>query len=181
MFHFCFSIFGDNSGAFWTMMSFFAILSSFVFIIKQIRISNNANMISFIDSMEAKWWSSDFKQARKNVCSSSTKHIEVDHERLLGFFEDFGILYQRGVVDLDLIWEKFSYYIENYWKLLSPNVHKYQKQDRTYFSNFTLLQEKIHRLSKKKTKNIHYVITDEAFEKFKETEIREVASSNERD
>ncbi len=156
-------------------MSFFAIMISFIFVIMQIRISNNANMISFIDSMEAKWWSPDFKQARRNVCSSQTNHIEVDHERLLGFFEDFGILYQRGVVDLDLIWEKFSYYIENYSKLLSPNVQQYQAKDRTYFSNFTLLQEKIHWLSKKKTNNIHYIISDEAFEKFKETEIRELA------
>lgn len=169
-----FTIIGDDSGAFWTMLGVIALIISFYFIVRQIRIQNYANMISFMESSENKWRSDKYVKTRKKVCSKSSKKIDVDHEILLSFFEDLGILYKRKVIDIKLIWEKFSYYIEHYWIILEPNIKAFQneKNDTTWYENFENLSYKIVNYSKKMTGNKDYHISDKDIKKFKASEIK---------
>ena len=176
----CFTVFGDSSGAFWTMMGFIALVVSFSMIIRQIKLQNNSNMMNFINSSEDKQRSTEYIQIRKDVCLDSTIKIGVNEECLLSFFEDLGILYKRRVIDLELIWEKFSYYIENYWILLEPNIKEIQKvkSDTTWFENFESLQKAIFKYSKQRTNNKDYHISEEDLLKFKESEKKQLVPNN---
>jgi hypothetical protein len=168
-----FSIWGDGSSAFWTMMGFLALVFSFYFLIKQIKIQNSANMMSFINVTESKWRSDEFVEIRKKVCAKQTNRIDKEEETLLSFFEDLGILYKRRIVDIDIIWEKFSYYIENYWQILEPNIIEFQKEsnDSTWFQNFENLYSETIKYSAKKTNNKKYSISREKNLKFRQSEI----------
>ena len=168
----CFTFFGDSSEAFWTMMSFFAILVSFLFIIRQIKLQNSANEINFIDSFEKKWWSKEFVELRSEICLKQNNAIDYKTERILGFFEDLGLMCKKNVISKELVWEKFSFYIENYWIILKPCVKEYQcfKSDPTWYCNFDYLQHFTFKYSKKRTTNKDYKISKKDRKKFKSEE-----------
>jgi hypothetical protein len=170
----CFTIFGDESGAFWTMIGVLLLLISFLFVRRQLKIQNNSNMMNFIQSSENKWRSAEIIKQRKKVCSKEDNSIDYETECILSFFEDLGILYKRNVIDLELIWEKFSYYVENYWIILEPNIRELQEKtnDKTWFENFEYLHKYVIRFSKKKTGNKNYKIQEEDLLKFKQSEIK---------
>ena len=172
-----FTILGDESGAFWTMAGVLLLLVSFIFVIRQIRIQNHSNMMSFIQTSESSWRSKDFLEIRKIVCENTDKSIDYNKECILSFFEDLGILYKRKVIDLDLIWDKFSYYIESYWMIIEPSIKEYQakSKDKTWYENFEKLSHDILSLSKKKTGNKNYEISEKELDKFRKSEKKLIA------
>ncbi len=165
-------IFGEKSSWFWGMLNTLTFIISFIFIYKQIRIQNKANMISFIFNSDLKWKEEKYIEARKSVINKVGNSIDYNDELILSFFEDLGIFQKNKIVEIDLIWDKFSYYIENYWKYYESNVLEFRanSNDNTWYDNFERLYYDTLKLSRIKTNNKKYAISEEEFSKFIESE-----------
>ena len=113
---------GQGSEWFWSFIQVLIIPLTIYFVIKQLKAQNQNNQITLLNSLEEKWTSSAMKKSRIAVCSKNDySHVDLEEEDILWFFEKIAIFNLRKVLDLEIIWEYYSYYIENYFKLLENN------------------------------------------------------------
>lgn len=86
---------------------------------------------------------------------------------VLDYFEDLGILLQRGLADEYIIWSTSCYYILRYWKACEKYIQLAREieDDQTYFNDFEYLYKKIAEFDKMMTKEA-IEITPEEMETF---------------
>lgn len=70
---------------------------------------------------------------------------EID-DFLLGHFEEIGLLEQRGIIDIEMVYEFFGYYIETSWE--DSEIQKYIKSIRHESIDFYDKFEDIYKKSK---------------------------------
>ncbi len=94
---------------------------------------------------------------RKVVCETyktykDDMHIGVKEGELLGFFEDIGWMLQKKLLNREVIWDSYSYYIEHYWLMLKAKVFSYREEENDYswFENFEFLYDQMKVHSKKR-------------------------------
>jgi hypothetical protein len=87
-------------------------------------------------------------QLRMKVDSHKSEYtaFEIDDE-LLGYFDDLGTFEKRGILDVSLIYDVFSYYIELVWE--NEEIQKYIKWQQAesedfvdMFENFEYIYQK---------------------------------------
>ena len=93
--------------------------------------------------------------ARKQACNSflSDKlRINSAQGDVLGFFEDIGVYLERKVFDTEAVWDKYSYYIENYWAMYQGHINEFRAEtkDNTWYEKFQRLHKDMRSFSKKK-------------------------------
>lgn len=157
---------GPNSSWLWSMLQFIVIFFSLIFIWWQVRIQRFSNMLNIINSLYERWHSNDILSARKEVCSNYKKSILKINQRdelVLHFFEEIGIYLKKRIINLSIIWEFYSYYIEYYWPILKPKITnmREEKKDKTWYENFEYLFNKICRYSKRKKLKVTTKTKDE--------------------
>ena len=139
---------GLDSGWFWTMAQCVIVAISLYFICIQLKIQRIANMLSTLAMLQAKWKSDEILESRRHVCSAyptEEPHINAIEEGVLSFFEEIGIYLKMKVMDLDTIWDVYSYYVTNYWPILSPRVYKFRTEykDESWYCEFEQLHKRI--------------------------------------
>jgi hypothetical protein len=147
-------MFGEGSEWFWAMAQFFAITISLGLIYRQIKIQSQANMLNTLESLADKWNSQFLLRQRHEACAAYPQEnlrIENAEGDVLGFFEDLGLYYKRGVFDIEIIWERYSYFVEYYWAMYYSSIYKYRSEtaDNTWFRCFENLYNAIQNYSKK--------------------------------
>src|SRR3990172_10856986 len=104
--------FGANSEWFWAMLQFFAVAVSLWFIYRQIRLQAQANMLQALEALADKWNGEFLLQCRHEACSKYPReNLKIGNadSAVLGFFEDLGLYYKKGVFDIETVWERYSY------------------------------------------------------------------------
>lgn len=170
-------IVGEKSQWFWGMVQFFAVAISLTLIYRQIKLHRQGNLLQAIAGIDQKWGSEKFINYRVMICErydlDSLKIDKVESE-VLGFFEDLGIYLKRGVFDKNLLWDKYSYFIEYYWIMYEKHILEFRAQDddSTWFDQFEYLNSQMKKFSEKK--NVKYgVRTKKEIETFIEGERQE--------
>ncbi len=146
---------GDGSAWFWAMAQFVAIVVTLPFIYRQVRLQAQANMLQTLEALAQKWDSPTLRAARSAACKA---HPRIDHRigaieyEVAGFFEDLALYFKRGVFDIDIIWERWSYFIEHYWAMFKPSIESMRgsTRDDTWFSCFEYLSLHIERTSRRR-------------------------------
>jgi hypothetical protein len=149
------NMFCEEASWFWSMAQFFAIAISLVLIYRQVRLQRQANMLQTLGSLDSRWNSQDMLASRKKACENYlTDQLRISREQsdVLAFFEDVGVYLQRGVFDIESVWDKYSYYIEHYWAMYQPHIIEFraESKDPTWYEKFEMLKSKMEEFSKKK-------------------------------
>jgi hypothetical protein len=69
-------------------------------------------------------------------------------ENLLNFFETIGLLVRRGHLDASDVWSSFSYWMFNVFADFRGVIEEEQKDDPTYYSDFSELIERLRLIEK---------------------------------
>jgi hypothetical protein len=172
------NVIGPESSWFWAMATFFAILLSLIFIYRQVRHQRQANMLSTLACLDARWKSKEMLVARQHVCQDYQKNektISQPEDLVLSFFEEIGLYLRTGVFDISIVWEFYSYYAEHYWGILQPRITEFRasSQDKTWFSAFEYLATQLANHSKKR-RAAPAEKTDEQIKKFIRGEVAKI-------
>lgn len=137
------------------MLQFLAVISGFYFLFKQINLLREKNMLDTLLNIDALWKSNTLCKNRKMACEKyleNTKNINLEESVVLGFFEDIGLYVKRKVFGLDVVWEKYSYYIDHYWDMYEPHIQAYREgtSDDTWFHSFEYLKSKMDQFSQQR-------------------------------
>jgi hypothetical protein len=141
-------MFGEDSSWVWSMLQFFGLVVSLGFIYYQLKAQVTGNMMQSLVSM-ADRWDSDHMMAFRRAAASSYLRDDIDlagvDGEALAFFEDIGLYYRKRVFTLDVIWERYSYYIEHYWAMYRLHIGRLRERtsDISWFSNFERLHREI--------------------------------------
>jgi len=163
-------IVGPQSQWFWAMASFFAIAISLSLIYRQIRLQRQANLLHTLGEMNKRWNSIEMLEARKHACNNYREdklRIRAEQGLILDFFEDVGVYLERKVFDVEVVWNKYSYYIEHYWPMYQPHINKFRTEtkDNTWYEKFQALNKEMTKFSSKKGTTVNSKSQDE-IEKF---------------
>jgi hypothetical protein len=148
-------IMSPEASSFWAMSQFLAVAISLTLIYRQIRLHRFSNMLNMISSIDTRWNSSNFLKHRQDICTrynAGNLPINREESEVLGFFEDMGIFLKKGVFDADVIWDKYSYYIEHYWAMYEPHIKEFRTShsDDTWYDKFQFLKNEMAKESKKR-------------------------------
>ncbi|MEZ4891655.1 MAG: hypothetical protein R3A50_07065 [Saprospiraceae bacterium] len=136
------------------------IITIILFFIQQKKtwLLNSAIMTTnFVD----KFNDSEFRKIRREFATESIKIINNEQAnmasavQILGFYENIGYLTRRGVLDKEMIWNKFSWTAIRYFFLLDNKAGflKYlriKEQDNLLYSEFSWLSKEMIIISQKK-------------------------------
>jgi hypothetical protein len=83
--------------------------------------------------------------ARKRLAQQLLKNPSSDdlQEDVMNFFEDMGMLFRRGYLDREMIWDTFGYYARMWWSACKDYILDERAGDETFFTDFELLVEQI--------------------------------------
>ena len=82
---------------------------------------------------------------------------EID-DLLLGHFEDLGIFEQQGVLNIEMVYEEFSWYLGTVWDncAISKYIHKSRKEDGAdIYDKFEYIKNKCDSFERDKLKKAH--------------------------
>jgi len=147
------NIIGNDSQWFWAFAQFLTVLIGLVFIYHQLKLQRMANSLSSLAGFETSWKSPEMFAARRETCQNfcePKKGGTQSAERIAGFFETLGLYHERKVFSTDLIWELYSFYVENYWPILKPKIVEMRKGDSTIYTAFEQLYENTKAFSRKR-------------------------------
>ncbi len=147
-----------EASSFWAMMQFLVVVISLFFIYRQIKLHRYSNMLNMISAIDGRWNSEDFLKHRQDICKkykTGNSLIKREEGEVLGFFEDIGIYSRKKVFDSDIIWDKYSYFIEHYWQMYEPHIKEYRAShnDETWYEQFQYLYEEMKKISIKRNVN----------------------------
>jgi hypothetical protein len=88
---------------------------------------------------------------RKKVCEAYLKNdciLVLGHQIVFTFFEEVGLYVSKGWIPQSVIWDTYSYYIENYWDMCSKEVIARQCKDKSTFEHFAQLAKTMRALNR---------------------------------
>ena len=161
------NLWGQNSAWFWTMVQGIAVSLTLIFIAFQLRGQNRqlksqndqlqaqmqATGLQILTSLDARWNSKEMIKARRTLCKDfkdAEKTTTTEQVFVLSFFEDIGLFLKRGVLDHEMIWDKWSHYIEGYWLMCKSEVMGCRINDPTWYDKFEFLAKEMRNFADKK-------------------------------
>jgi hypothetical protein len=86
-----------------------------------------------------------------------------DLNSVLDFFESLGYYTRRGVIDKDMAWNHFSYWIIPHWQVSKAYIYQQRKWDPTVWHSFEkLAEELIHIDARRKHRSLTDVTPSES-------------------
>ena len=146
---------GQGSEWFWVMVQSIVVIITLLFIYRQIKLSRYANMLQTILKFREMWGTKEMMLFRQATCrnyKTQTRAIGKAEGEVLGFFEDMGMLVEKGVISKEFVWEGYSYYIEPYWSMMEKKIKEFRERekDTSWFEHFENLRDAMRKFSKKK-------------------------------
>ncbi len=89
--------------------------------------------------------SDHMRGVRRLLASALLQGKEPPDEDVMGFFDSMGFYTQRRVIDMDTIWNEFSWEVLHYWPALRSYIKKIRTEegDSEFYENFEWLYNKI--------------------------------------
>lgn len=170
---------GEKSSWFWSMLQFVGLVGSLGFIYRQLKAQVAGNMMQSLHAMADKW-DSDHMLAFRNAACANYQREDLDISGVdgeaLAFFEDIGLYCRKNVFTIDVVWERYSYYIEHYWAMYRERIMRLREStnDPSWFSNFEYVQSKAAKYGKRRY-GVSANKTIGALAQFAESELRTAA------
>jgi hypothetical protein len=169
------TLLGKGSEWFWILLQFVVITITLFLIYGELRISSAAHMLGSLTSLNERWTSPGVVTQRRKICEAHCNNenvLTLGHQIVFTFFEELGLYVHNRWVPKDVIWDTYSYYIENYWDMCSREVEDRRREsnDDSIFEHFERLANTMRALNKKR-KIPHTKRTEEQLRKFAEGEM----------
>lgn len=116
----------------------------------------HSNMLAALSAVDARWKSKLLQDSRVSAArsfSDGTLNIRRPPEgEVLDFFEALGLYLHRKIFDRDLLWEKYSYFIEPYWQIFSSHINQHRAlgNDETWYDKFEYLNHQMEKCAREK-------------------------------
>lgn len=94
-----------------------ALVTTAAFVFFQLRTTHRLAYLQIFLQLASQYDSADTRQIRSRLAHCLLKDpecIEIE-DSLLVFFENLAILYRRGILDRDLVWNTFVFDVPRYW------------------------------------------------------------------
>jgi hypothetical protein len=115
-------------------------------VIQENRRSRFALSIDIVLKLDERFDSRELKEARKKTAKS----IEAFHENtckdeggVLEFFTTIGILLRREVLDKEILWRMFFYWVHGYYSSLRAYINHCRKEDPASFDSLIYLYNEL--------------------------------------
>lgn len=148
-------IFSQNGEWFWAMCQFLVVSITLLLILRQLRLQNDSHLTTAFASFESRWNSRMMLQARRLVCeryAPNATNVEQALAQVAYFFEELGVYCKRRILDEEVLWEIYSFQIENYWVMGKNGISCFRKEfgDQTFFRNYESLYFRMREINVKK-------------------------------
>lgn len=92
---------------------------------------------------------------RKTLAEKRLKDVPEPQQmdNILNFFETVGLLVRKNYLDLHDVWSSFSYWMFNMYADFREYIDQEQKNDPTYYSDFSTLVERLRTVERKEHGN----------------------------
>jgi hypothetical protein len=89
------------------------------------------------------------------------------------FFTTIGILVNKRILDVEMVWSGYYYWVRHYWVLLWPYIETLREKqgDKTYYTNFQRLHNRLNKYQKKRDKLSYRAPTEDALREFLHDEV----------
>jgi ribosomal-protein-alanine N-acetyltransferase len=149
-----------SSQTFWMAVAAIGGILSLFFIYTQIANARAISAYEFIrkedDRFRSNYMQSNRSNLAKTILFDETNYKNIDQyaDFVLDYFEDLGLLLEKRLVPLYIVWSSSCYYILLYWNILSDYIYWVRKtrNDQTYFCCFEYLHKRIMKYEKTATK-----------------------------
>jgi hypothetical protein len=117
---------------------------------KQLRQGREADKIKHLLRFVEQFDNVPLAATRKALADKRLKGIEdpPEAENVLNFFETIGLLVKRDYLDAHDVWSSFSYWMFCMFADCRELIEQEQKEDPTYYSDFTSLVERLKAIEK---------------------------------
>ncbi len=87
---------------------------------------------------------------RKTVANERLKGIPypLEAQKLLDFFETFGLIVRRGYLDAEDVWSSFGYWMFNIYADFRDDIEQEQRDDKNYYQDSCELLERLRKIEK---------------------------------
>lgn len=137
---------------FWAMMQFIGVTASLVYLSRQVHAQRMSTMLTTMETLTAKLNCDRMQDARRELCNAFLENRNTKPSTMsdgahvvASWLNDVGVLVEHGVLDADLVWSRYSNYVENYWILLKAGIIKYRDttKDQSWFKSFENLHPRM--------------------------------------
>ncbi len=138
---------------FWIAAGSIGTVGTLIFIFLQIKLTRIATSSDLILRLEDRFESKEFKDKRsKAVKVIKEKNIEKidDIREVFDFFETIGILVRRNVLDKELVWSTFFYWVYNYYFLGKEFLDSDRENFPRRYDEFVWLYKELYIIDKLK-------------------------------
>jgi hypothetical protein len=90
-----------------------------------------AQSVELLLKLEDRFDNDEFRKIRKRAAKKLLKGDLYSAGKILDFFETIGLLLERGVLDKDMVWSSFDYWIRAYTQAADAHIKRVQNQDPT--------------------------------------------------
>jgi len=176
-------IFSSDGYWVWSIIEAAAITLTLMFVILQLKVTNNGNLLSMLSVFRSEWQSENMQKAKAILCSGYLKReltIGPDEEQVLGFFEQIGLMYKHKLLNGKMVWDLYSFDINLYWLLSKDKINtirKCQNNDTSFYADFQSVYTLCNRISKKKKR--YYEYKTEEIEELAKMELNRIKKTNE--
>jgi len=165
-----------ESETFWVAVGALGTSAAVLLGVRQIRLSRLTTSADLLLRLEDRFDNEDFRETRfeaakalKNITESNQGHIED----VLDFFETIGILVRKKVLNKELVWCSFFYWLHGYFIAGQELIKKQRKRFPSRYNELVTLHRKLLKIEK----TVHPYSTSE-WEKFLDEEIGETSVSS---
>ena len=126
----------------------------------QTRQNNRALGVTILRDLEKEFlWSEETRSKRLALAKSLRDRKpgdppppEVDY--ILDFFDSMGLYHNKGVIDTEMAWVMFYYWLGYYWQFLKEDANDLENQQGgiVYYKNIRLFYERLTRFGRKHRK-----------------------------
>lgn len=113
-------------------------------LLEQLKAQQDANMIQLVTHLDQQWDSAELRASRQARCArhgNGSSGLRKEDGPILRYFEQIGLYLGKSVFTADVLWSLYSYRIENYWALSSPDVLEFRRthNDNSWYNCFESL------------------------------------------
>lgn len=149
------TLFGKDSEWFWALMQFVVVTITLALIYGELRISSAAHILGSLTSVNERWTSPGVVAQREGICAAFLRGepvLTLGNQVVFTFFEELGLYVERGWVPREVVWDTYSFYVENYWDMCSQEILHRRKEsnDSSIFEHFDRLATAMRCINRKR-------------------------------
>jgi hypothetical protein len=120
------------------IVSFIAVLVALVAFLRQTHDTHVSLGVQLLRELERDFDGKEMRKDRSGLAKLCLKqkpgkplpgHSFGDHSELFDFFSTVGLLFKRGVLDVEFVWTSFYYWFARHWEISEADIRAWCKQE----------------------------------------------------